>query len=140
MATFNTAMVAMQLHSDQRWDTFQQKFDEVQAENRRSFSAINERMDRMDGQLNFLCNTNQMMNQDQFFLYQTIGNMMQEMQQQGIPVTMDNLKNHKIRAEEMQQERMRYQKVLDEVAAERARKQSVGKARRVEEDSEEDED
>ncbi|MED6200691.1 hypothetical protein PIB30_087765 [Stylosanthes scabra] len=64
MATFNTAMAAMQLHSDQRWDTFQQKFDEAQEENRRSFSTINERMDRMDGTLNFLCNTNQMMNED----------------------------------------------------------------------------
>ncbi|MED6223206.1 hypothetical protein PIB30_071743, partial [Stylosanthes scabra] len=33
MATFNTAMASMQFHSGQRWDAFQQRFDEAQEEN-----------------------------------------------------------------------------------------------------------
>ncbi|MED6125876.1 hypothetical protein PIB30_072752 [Stylosanthes scabra] len=132
-------MASIKLHSDQRWDTFQQRFDEAQEENRRSFLAINE-MDRMDNQLNFLCNTNQMINENLFFPYQATERTMREMQQQGIPITMDNLKIHRLREEEMRQERQSYQRILDEAASARAKEQNKGKARRVEENSEEDED
>ncbi|MED6222754.1 hypothetical protein PIB30_067453 [Stylosanthes scabra] len=88
MADFNNAMVAMQLNSNQMWDAFQQRFNAAQEENQKSFSDINERIDRMDNQLNFLCNTNQMMNENLFFPYQAIERTMREMQQQGIPITM----------------------------------------------------
>ncbi|MED6159282.1 hypothetical protein PIB30_040887 [Stylosanthes scabra] len=120
-------MASMQLHSDQRWDAFQQRFDDAQEENLRSFSAINERMDRMDNKLNFLCNSNQMLNENLFFPYQATERTMREIQQQGIPITMDNLKIHRVREEEMQQERQRYQRILDEAASARANEQNKGK-------------
>ncbi|MED6176413.1 hypothetical protein PIB30_087994, partial [Stylosanthes scabra] len=44
-----------QQHYDQRWDAFQQKFDDAQEENRRNFGTINQRMNQMDDQLSFLC-------------------------------------------------------------------------------------
>ncbi|MED6159027.1 hypothetical protein PIB30_038524, partial [Stylosanthes scabra] len=61
-------------------DAFQQRFDAAQEENRKSFSDINEMMDRTDHQLNFLCNTNQMMNENLPFPYQATELTMQEMQ------------------------------------------------------------
>ncbi|MED6163868.1 hypothetical protein PIB30_084159 [Stylosanthes scabra] len=48
-------------------NVMERRFDAAQEENRKSFSDIHERMDKMDHQLNFLCNTNQFMNED--FLY-----------------------------------------------------------------------
>ncbi|MED6213001.1 hypothetical protein PIB30_089047 [Stylosanthes scabra] len=63
MESFNSAIAEMQLQSNQRWDALQQRFDATQEENQKSFSDIDERMDKMDHQLNFLCNTNQFMNE-----------------------------------------------------------------------------
>ncbi|MED6201401.1 hypothetical protein PIB30_094593 [Stylosanthes scabra] len=117
----------MQLQSNQRWDAFQQRFDASQEENRKSFSDINERMDRMDHQLNFLCNTNQMMKENLLFPYQATKLTMREMQQRGIPVTMENLRIQKNKEKEMRVERQRYQKILDEAAAEREKKLNKGK-------------
>ncbi|MED6223340.1 hypothetical protein PIB30_073056 [Stylosanthes scabra] len=95
-------------------------------------------MDKMDHHLNFLCNTNQFMNEDLLYPYQQTELTMREMQGRGIPVTIDNLKVNKIRAEEMRKERERYQKILEEATAQREKEQNKGKARREEEDSEEE--
>ncbi|MED6170984.1 hypothetical protein PIB30_036340 [Stylosanthes scabra] len=70
-------------------------------------------MNKMDNQLDFLCHSNQMRHEDVLFPYRVTGYMMQNMHQ-GIPVIRENLKIHKKRAEEMRQERMRYQRILDE--------------------------
>ncbi|MED6116639.1 hypothetical protein PIB30_102113 [Stylosanthes scabra] len=95
-------------------------------------------MDKMDHQLNFLCNTNQFINEDLLYPYQQIELTMREMQGRGIPVTIDNLRINRIRAEEMRKERERYQKILEEAAAQKEREQNKGKTRREEEDSEEE--
>ncbi|MED6128562.1 hypothetical protein PIB30_099129 [Stylosanthes scabra] len=46
------------------------RLDQQQEENRKSFEAINTRMDRMDDQLSFLCYSNQMANEQMLFPYQ----------------------------------------------------------------------
>ncbi|MED6211902.1 hypothetical protein PIB30_078009 [Stylosanthes scabra] len=138
MADFNNAMAAMQLQTSQRLDAFQERFDAAQEENRKSFSDINERMDRMDHQLNFLCNTNQMMNENLLFPYQATEFTMREMEQRGIPVTMENMRIQKHREEVMCVEGQRYQKILDEALAQRAKELNKGKARRTQDDSDED--
>ncbi|MED6139652.1 hypothetical protein PIB30_085819 [Stylosanthes scabra] len=139
MANFNNTMAAMQQHYDQRWDAFQQKFDDAQEENRRNFGTINKRMNQMDDQLSFLCYSHQMANESMLFHYQNTTRKMREMEQQGIPVTMANLNIHRNREEEMCQERMRYEKVLEEAAAQKAREQNKGKARGVEEEYDDEE-
>ncbi|MED6127139.1 hypothetical protein PIB30_085251 [Stylosanthes scabra] len=116
------------------------KFDAAQEENRKSFPDINERMDRIDHQLNFLCNTNQMMNENLLFPYQATELTMREMQQRGILVAKENLRIQKNREEQMRVERQMYQKILDEAVAQRAKELNKGKSRRFEEDSDEDED
>ncbi|MED6186193.1 hypothetical protein PIB30_064409 [Stylosanthes scabra] len=88
-------------HYDQRWDTLQQKFDDAQEENKRNFGAINQRMNQMDDQLSFLCYSHQMANESMLFPYQNTTRQMQEMEQQGIPITMANLNIHRAREEEM---------------------------------------
>ncbi|MED6165959.1 hypothetical protein PIB30_104586, partial [Stylosanthes scabra] len=112
MGSFNNTMATMQQHYDQRWDTLQQKFDDAQEENRRNFGTINQRMNQMDDQLSFLCYSHQMANESMLFSYQNTTRKMQEMEQQGIPITMANLNIHRAREEEMHQERMRYEKSL----------------------------
>ncbi|MED6189621.1 hypothetical protein PIB30_097814, partial [Stylosanthes scabra] len=97
------------------------RLDQQQEENRRSFEAINTRMDRMDDQLSFLCYSNQMTNEQMLFPYQNTARQFKEMEMQGIPVTMTNLAIHRQREEEVNQERMRYNQILQEVAAQRAR-------------------
>ncbi|MED6202340.1 hypothetical protein PIB30_104362, partial [Stylosanthes scabra] len=86
------------------------RLDSQQEESRKSFEAINQRMDRMDDQLSFLCYSNQMVNE-----------------------TMH-------REEEMNQERIRHDQMVQEATAERAREANKGKAREVVPDSEEEED
>ncbi|MED6222391.1 hypothetical protein PIB30_063969, partial [Stylosanthes scabra] len=62
-------------------------------------------------------------------------------QGRGIPVNIENLKINRQREEEMRIERQRYQRIIEEVAAQRAKEQNKGKARRDEdEDDDEDED
>ncbi|MED6209733.1 hypothetical protein PIB30_057614 [Stylosanthes scabra] len=60
------------------------------------------------------------------------------MEMQGIPVTMANLAVHRQREEEMNQERMRYDQILQEATAQQARETSKVKSREVVPDSEEE--
>ncbi|MED6176220.1 hypothetical protein PIB30_085993 [Stylosanthes scabra] len=83
---------------------------------RRTFGTINQRMNQMDDQLSFLCYSHQMANERMLFPYQNTTRQMREIEQQGIPITMANLNIHRAREEEMYQERMRYEKVLEEAA------------------------
>ncbi|MED6149746.1 hypothetical protein PIB30_065542 [Stylosanthes scabra] len=139
MANFNNTMAAMQQHYDQRWDAFQQKFDDAQEENRRNFGTINQRMSQIDDQLSFLCYSDQIANESMLFPNQNTTRQMREIEQQGIPVTMANLNIHRNREEEMRQERMRYEKVLEEAATQKAKEQNKSKARGVEEDYDDEE-
>ncbi|MED6185599.1 hypothetical protein PIB30_058692 [Stylosanthes scabra] len=104
----------------------------------RAFEAINTRMDRMDDQISFLCYSNQMANEQMLFPYQNTSRQFKEMEMQGIPVTMANLVIHRQMEEEMNQERMRYDQILQEAAAQQAKKANKGKAREVVPDSEEE--
>ncbi|MED6151341.1 hypothetical protein PIB30_081571 [Stylosanthes scabra] len=105
-------------HFDASMSQIYWRLDQQQEESRKSFEAINTRMDRMDDQLSFL----------QF----------KEMEMQGIPVTMANLAIHRQKKEEMNRERMRYDQILQEAAAQQARETNKGKAREVVPDSEEE--
>ncbi|MED6137070.1 hypothetical protein PIB30_061500 [Stylosanthes scabra] len=115
------------------------RVDSQQEESRRSFEAINQRMDRMDDQLSFLCYSNQMVNETMYFPYQNTARQFREMEAQGIPVTIANLAILRHREEEMNQERMRYDQILQEAAAQQAREANKGKTRDVVPDSEEEE-
>ncbi|MED6150215.1 hypothetical protein PIB30_070245 [Stylosanthes scabra] len=95
-------------------------------------------MDRMDDQLSFLCYSNQMANEQMLFLYQNTSRQFKEMEMQRIPVTMANLALHRQKEEEMNQEKMRYDQILQEAAAQQARETNKGKAREVVPDSKED--
>ncbi|MED6201513.1 hypothetical protein PIB30_095798, partial [Stylosanthes scabra] len=105
MDSFNNGMAAMQLQNTQRWDTFQQRYDADQKQNRKSFSDVNTRLDTMDHQLNFFCNTNQFINEDLLYPYQQTELTMRNMQGRGIPITLENLKINRQREEEMRIER-----------------------------------
>ncbi|MED6126148.1 hypothetical protein PIB30_075566 [Stylosanthes scabra] len=139
MVEFNNAMTAIQLENNQRWDAFQHRFDAAQEENRKSFSDISERMDKMDHQLNFLCNTNQFMNEDLLYPYQQTELTMREMQGRRIHVTIENLKINRQWAAKMQRVWQEYQRSIDEAMSRRSREQNKGKARKEEEKSEEEE-
>ncbi|MED6129654.1 hypothetical protein PIB30_110061, partial [Stylosanthes scabra] len=104
-------------HFDTSMSQVYRRLDQQQEENRRSFEAINTRMDRMDDQLSFLCYSNQMTNEQTLPPYQNTARQFKEMEMQGIPVTMPNLAIHRQREEEINQERMRYNQILREVAA-----------------------
>ncbi|MED6164490.1 hypothetical protein PIB30_090586, partial [Stylosanthes scabra] len=93
------------------------RLDNQQEESRKSFEAINQWMDRMDDQLSFLYYSNQMVNETMYFPYQNTARQFREMDAQGIPVTIANLAIHRHREEEMNQERMRYDQILQEAAA-----------------------
>ncbi|MED6140526.1 hypothetical protein PIB30_094078 [Stylosanthes scabra] len=114
------------------------RLNQQQEENRKSFEAINTRIDRMDNQLSFLCYSNQMANEQMLFPYQNTSRQFKEMEMQGIPVTMANLAIHRQREEEMNQERMRYDQILQEAAAQQAREANKGKTREIVPDSEEE--
>ncbi|MED6164158.1 hypothetical protein PIB30_086975 [Stylosanthes scabra] len=125
-------------HFDASMTQIYRRLDNQQEESRKSFEAINQRMDRMDDQLSFLCYSNQMVNETMYFPYQNTARQFREMQAQGIPVTIANLAIHRHREEEINQERMRYDQILQEVAAQQAREANKGKAREVVPDSEEE--
>ncbi|MED6202548.1 hypothetical protein PIB30_106692 [Stylosanthes scabra] len=112
------------------------KLDQHQEENRRSFEAINTRMDQMDDQLTFLCYSNQMADEDMLFPYRNTTKQFKEMEMQGILVNMANIAIHRQREEEMNQERMRSERILQEAAAQQAR--NKGKSREVVPDSEDE--
>ncbi|MED6225887.1 hypothetical protein PIB30_097946 [Stylosanthes scabra] len=114
------------------------RLDQQQEENRKSFEAINTRMDRMDDQISFLCYSNQMANEQMLFPYQNTSRQFKEMEIQGIRVTMANLAIHRQKEEEMNQERMRYDQILQEAVAQQAKEANKGKAREVVPDSEEE--
>ncbi|MED6171985.1 hypothetical protein PIB30_045903 [Stylosanthes scabra] len=127
-------------HFDASMSQIYRRLDQQQEESRRSFEAINTRMDRMDDQLSFLCYSNQMVNEIMYFPYQNTARQFREMEAQGIPVTIANLAIHRHREEEMNQERMRHNQTVQEAPAERAREENKGKAREVVPDSEEGSD
>ncbi|MED6197035.1 hypothetical protein PIB30_052940 [Stylosanthes scabra] len=116
------------------------RLDQQQEESRKSFEAINTRMDRMDDQLSFLCYSNQMVNETMYYPYQNTTRQFREMEAQGVPVTIANLAIHRHREEEMNQERMRHNQTVQEAAAEKAREANKGKVREVVPDSDEDMD
>ncbi|MED6113199.1 hypothetical protein PIB30_068659 [Stylosanthes scabra] len=60
------------------------------------------------------------------------------MEMQGIPVTMANLAIHRQREEKMNQERMRYDQILQEAAVQQVKEANKGKARELVPDSEEE--
>ncbi|MED6128697.1 hypothetical protein PIB30_100463, partial [Stylosanthes scabra] len=78
-------------HFDTSMSQIQRRLDQQHEENRRSFEAINTRMDRMNDQLSFLCYSNQMANEQMLSPYQNTARQFKEMEMQGIPVTMANL-------------------------------------------------
>ncbi|MED6153612.1 hypothetical protein PIB30_103806 [Stylosanthes scabra] len=86
-------------HFDTSMSQIQRRLDQQHEENRRSFEAINTRMDRMDDQLSFLCYSNQMANEQMLSPYQNTARQFKEMEMQGIPVTMANLAIHRQREE-----------------------------------------
>ncbi|MED6189828.1 hypothetical protein PIB30_099813 [Stylosanthes scabra] len=104
-------------HFDTAMSQIHRKLDQHQEENRKSFEAINTRMDQMDDQLSFLCYSNQMADEDMLFPYQNTTRQFKEMEMQGISVNMANLAIYRQREEEMNQERMRSERILQETAA-----------------------
>ncbi|MED6176752.1 hypothetical protein PIB30_091269 [Stylosanthes scabra] len=96
-------------HFDTSMSQIHRRLDQQQEENRKSFEAINTRMDRMDDQLSFLCYSNQMANEQMLFPDRNTTRQFKEMEMHGIPVTMANLAIHRQREEEINQERMRYE-------------------------------
>ncbi|MED6190176.1 hypothetical protein PIB30_103159 [Stylosanthes scabra] len=114
------------------------KLDQHQEESRKSFEAINTRMDQMDDQLSFLCYSNQMADEQMLFPYRNTTRQFKEMEMQGIPVNMANLAIHRQREEEINQERMRCERILQEAVAQQAREANKGKLREVVPDSEDE--
>ncbi|MED6197072.1 hypothetical protein PIB30_053351 [Stylosanthes scabra] len=123
-------------HFDNSMSMIYRRLDNHQEESRKSFEALNTRMNRFDDQLSFLCCSNQMANEQMLSPYQDTTRLMREMEMQGIPVTMANLAIHRQKEEEMRKERMRYDQILQEAAAEKAREEKKGKARDIEEEDE----
>ncbi|MED6149798.1 hypothetical protein PIB30_066035 [Stylosanthes scabra] len=126
-------------HFDASMSQIYRRLDQQQEESRKSFEAINTRMDRMDDQLSFLCYSNQMANETMYYPYQNTARQCREMEAEGVPVTIANLDIHRHREEEMNRERMRHNQTVQEVASQRAREANKGKAREVVPDSEEEE-
>ncbi|MED6212041.1 hypothetical protein PIB30_079373, partial [Stylosanthes scabra] len=125
-------------HFDASMSQIYRRLDQQQEENRKSFEAINTRMDRMDDQLSFLCYSNQMANEQMLFPYQNTTRQFKDMEMEGIPVRMANLALHRQKEEEMNQERMRYYQILQEAVVQQAKEANKGKARKVVPDSEEE--
>ncbi|MED6197641.1 hypothetical protein PIB30_058515 [Stylosanthes scabra] len=126
-------------HFDASMSQIYRRLDQQQEENRKSFEAINTRMDRMDDQLSFLCYSNQMSNETMYYPYQNTARQFRDMEAQGVPVTIANLSIHRHREEEMNRERMRHNQTVQEAASQRARETNKGKAREVVPDSDEEE-
>ncbi|MED6172341.1 hypothetical protein PIB30_049195 [Stylosanthes scabra] len=84
-------------HFDASMSQIYKRLDQQQEESRKSFEAINTRIDRMDNQLSFLCYSNQMVNETMYYPYQNTTRQFREMEAQGIPVTIANLAIHRHR-------------------------------------------
>ncbi|MED6160591.1 hypothetical protein PIB30_052856 [Stylosanthes scabra] len=80
-------------HFDASMSQIYRRLDQQQEESRKSFKAINTRMDRMDDQLSFLCYSNQMVNETMYYPYQNTARQFREMEAQGVP---ENQRNGKI--------------------------------------------
>ncbi|MED6165756.1 hypothetical protein PIB30_102630 [Stylosanthes scabra] len=80
-----TSKTSFYTHFDTSMSQVYRRLDQQQEENRRSFEAINTRMDRMDDQLSFLCYSNQMANEQMLSPYQNTARQFKEMEMQGIP-------------------------------------------------------
>ncbi|MED6157193.1 hypothetical protein PIB30_021186, partial [Stylosanthes scabra] len=126
-------------HFDASMSQIYRRLDQQQEENRKSFEAINTRMDCIDDQLSFLCYSNQMGNETMYYPYQNTARQFRAMEAQGVPMTIANLAIHRHREEEMNRERMRHNQTVQEAASQRAREANKGKAREVVPDSEEEE-
>ncbi|MED6177730.1 hypothetical protein PIB30_100791 [Stylosanthes scabra] len=126
-------------HFDASMSHIYRRLDQQQEENRKSFEAINTRMDRMDDQLGLLCYSNQMSNETMYYPYQNTARQFREMEAQGVPVTIANLAIHRHKEEEMNRERMRHNQTVQEATSQKAREANKGKAREVVPDSEEEE-
>ncbi|MED6122428.1 hypothetical protein PIB30_039725 [Stylosanthes scabra] len=111
------------------------RIDQQQEENRKSFEAINTRLDHMDDQLSFVCYSNQMANEEMLFPYQNTSRQFKEIEMQGILETMANLAIHRQREEEMNQERMRHNQIIQEASAQQEKETNKGKSREVVPDS-----
>ncbi|MED6162205.1 hypothetical protein PIB30_068218 [Stylosanthes scabra] len=57
-------------HFDASMSQIYRRLDQQQEESKKSFEAINTKMDRMDDQISFLCYSNQMANEQMLFPYQ----------------------------------------------------------------------
>ncbi|MED6164903.1 hypothetical protein PIB30_094574, partial [Stylosanthes scabra] len=126
-------------HFDASMSQIYRRLDQQQEENRKSFEAINTRMDRMDDQLSFLCYSNQMGNETMYYPCQNTARQFKEMEAQGVPVTIANLAIHRHREEEMNRERIRHNQTVQEATSQKAREANKGKAREVVPDSDEEE-
>ncbi|MED6125897.1 hypothetical protein PIB30_073002 [Stylosanthes scabra] len=122
-------------HFDTSMAQIHRRLDQQQEENRKSFVAIKTRMDQMDDQLSFLCYSDQMADEQMLFPYRNTTRQFKEMEMQGIPVNIANLAIHRQREEEINQERMRYERILQEATAQQAREANKGKSREVVPDS-----
>ncbi|MED6116706.1 hypothetical protein PIB30_102688, partial [Stylosanthes scabra] len=80
---------------------------------------------------NIIKNFLQMANEQMLFPYRNTTRQFKEMEMQGIPVTMANLAIHRQREEKINQERMRYERILQEAATQQAREANKGKSREV---------
>ncbi|MED6126554.1 hypothetical protein PIB30_079581 [Stylosanthes scabra] len=67
-------------HFDASMSQIYRRLDSQQEESRKSFEAINQRMDQMDDQLSFLCYSNQMVNETMYFPYQNTARQFKEME------------------------------------------------------------
>ncbi|MED6202658.1 hypothetical protein PIB30_107714, partial [Stylosanthes scabra] len=115
-------------HFDNSMSMIYRRLDNHQEESRRSIEALNTRMNKFDDQLSFLCYSNEMSNEQMLSPYQNTTRLMREMEIQGIPVTMANLAIHRQKEEEMRQERMRYDQILQEAAAEKSKGREQGQS------------
>ncbi|MED6175759.1 hypothetical protein PIB30_081370, partial [Stylosanthes scabra] len=79
------AMTSFYTHFDTSISQIHRKLDQHQEENRKSFEAINTRIDQMDDQLSFLCYSNQMANEQMLFPYRNTTRQFKEIEMQGIP-------------------------------------------------------
>ncbi|MED6199969.1 hypothetical protein PIB30_080828 [Stylosanthes scabra] len=91
-------------HLDTAMSQIHRKLNQHQEENRRSFEAINAKMDQMDDQLSFLCYSNQMADEQMLFPYRNTTRQFKEMEMQGILVNMANLAIHRQRDESREDE------------------------------------
>ncbi|MED6177009.1 hypothetical protein PIB30_093669 [Stylosanthes scabra] len=80
----------------------------------------------------------EMADEQMLFPYRNTTRQFKEMEMQRIPVNLANLAIHRQREEEMNQEKMRCERILQEAAEQQAREANKGKSREVVPDSEDE--